>query len=200
VKRYNGPADDYDQAYSICIDTLGNCYVTGASVGTGTGDDYTTIKYDPIGVQQWVVRYNGPANGGDGAGSVLIGNDNTVYVGGESDGIGTGKDLVVVKYDQLIGIMNSTNEIPIDYVLKQNYPNPFNPTTKIKFSMPKKSFVQVRVYDILGRQKEMLVSEELNPAVYEVTFDAANYSSGVYLYQLIIDGNIFDSKKMVIVK
>ncbi len=65
VARYNGPGNGFDQANAIAVDCAGNVYVTGYSLGVGTGDDYTTIKYDALGNEIWVARYNGPASSGD---------------------------------------------------------------------------------------------------------------------------------------
>ena len=61
VKRYNGPAGGSDIARSLKIDATGNVYVTGGSSGIGTAGDFATIKYNTMGVLQWVARYNGPA-------------------------------------------------------------------------------------------------------------------------------------------
>ena len=65
VARYNGPANGNDSASSIVVDSSGNVYVMGESLGLGTGLDYATIKYNSAGQQQWVARYNGPGNGDD---------------------------------------------------------------------------------------------------------------------------------------
>jgi predicted esterase len=92
------------------------------------------------------------------------------------------------------------------YILNQNYPNPFNPTTKIKYSIPASlnpskggTLVQLKVYDILGREIETLVNEEKPAGVYEINWNAANLSSGVYFYQLKA-GEYINTKKMVILK
>ncbi|MDQ3018975.1 MAG: SBBP repeat-containing protein [Bacteroidota bacterium] len=104
VHRYNGPAgagNNSDFAWSLTVDGSGNVYVTGKSDGNGTGSDYATIKYNSSGVQQWVQRYNGPANGYDAATarSLAVDSSGNVYVTGESTGIGTALDYATIKYN-----------------------------------------------------------------------------------------------------
>jgi uncharacterized delta-60 repeat protein len=97
--RYNGPGNDLDVGYSIAVDGSGNIYVTGRSIGSGTGEDFATIKYNSAGVQQWAAIYNGPGNGGDGAYSIAVDGSENVYVTGYSFGSGTGQDYAVIKYN-----------------------------------------------------------------------------------------------------
>jgi hypothetical protein len=99
VARYNGPGNQWDQAYAIAIDNTGNVYVTGESYSVGTDMDYATVKYDSLGVEQWAVRYNGPGNGVDLADAIVIDNSGNVYVTGHSYGSGTYDDYATVKYD-----------------------------------------------------------------------------------------------------
>jgi len=75
------------------------------------------------------------------------------------------------------------NNIPTEYTLYQNYPNPFNQLTNIVFQIPNFGFVSLKIYDLLGREVEVLVNEEKQPGVYEVQFDASNLSSGIYYYK-----------------
>jgi len=84
-------------------------------------------------------------------------------------------------------------------MLYRNYPNPFNPSTNIKFDIPKSSDVKLIIYDIAGREITKLVNEMLNAGSYEVSWDASNYTSGVYFYKLISE-NYIDTKKMVLIK
>jgi uncharacterized delta-60 repeat protein len=97
--RYNGPGNNDDRTYSIAVDGSGNVYVTGSSVGSGIDLDYTTIKYNSAGVQQWVARYNGPGNGNDRAYSLAVDGSGNVYVTGESIGSGTSYDYATIKYN-----------------------------------------------------------------------------------------------------
>lgn len=99
---------------------------------------------------------------------------------------------------QTIGI-HQLSTIVKEFSLGQNYPNPFNPATKIIFSIPKSDYVSLRVYDILGREVKVLVSENLTHGEYEVDFDAKGLSSGMYYYSLRA-GEYVSVKKMVLVK
>jgi len=99
VVRYNGPGNEGDDAYVIAIDSSGNVYVTGVSVGSGTDADYATIKYNSSGQQQWVARYNGPANGSDYGEAIVVDDSANVYVTGWSRGTGTNFDYATIKYD-----------------------------------------------------------------------------------------------------
>lgn len=90
-------------------------------------------------------------------------------------------------------------EIPYQYKLFQNYPNPFNPITTINFSIPKSSFVSLKIYDVLGREVTDLVDEIKSAGNYEVTFNANELSSGIYYY-ILKAGNFMETKKMTLVK
>jgi hypothetical protein len=95
--------------------------------------------------------------------------------------------------------VNGENGIPTIYSLEQNYPNPFNPTTNIKFSIPERGFVTVKVYDILGNEVRTLVNEVMDASFYNVLFDASNLSTGVYLYRIQVN-NFIAVKKMLLIK
>jgi photosystem II stability/assembly factor-like uncharacterized protein len=90
-------------------------------------------------------------------------------------------------------------EIPTEFLLSQNYPNPFNPSTKIKYSVPQTSQVQIKVFDVLGNEIETLVNEEKSVGTYELTWNAASFPSGVYFYQLKA-GDYISTKKMILLK
>jgi len=204
VQIYNGPGNSLDDAYSLGLDGSGNVYVTGQSMGSGTDRDYATIKYNSVGVQQWVERYNGPGNGGDVARSIALDVSGNVYVTGESAGSGTGLDFATIKYSQQVGIQPISNEIPERFSLSQNYPNPFNPSTVISFQLAVNSFASLKVYDLLGREVSTLVNEKLNSGIYEVDFDGSDFASGVYYYTLTADpetsSGFRETKKMVLLK
>lgn len=99
----------------------------------------------------------------------------------------------------LTGLEPMNNTLPVVFSLYQNYPNPFNPTTKIHFDLPKNSFTKIVVYDVLGRELETIVNEQLNAGSYTANWNASNYPSGVYFYKLT-SGDYSATKKMVLIK
>jgi len=100
VKKYDGTAKSEDRACDITVDVFGNVYVTGVSHGSGTRDDCVSIKYDSSGNQLWVARYDGPENGFDGAGGIVVDASGNVYVSGSANGSDAGYDHVTIKYVQ----------------------------------------------------------------------------------------------------
>ena len=86
-----------------------------------------------------------------------------------------------------------------NYQLMQNYPNPFNPSTVIRYGLPRDGFVTLKVYDILGRKVATLVNEYEAAGSYNVTFNASNLASGIYIYQLK-SGDFVANKKLILMK
>ncbi|MHA1989162.1 MAG: T9SS type A sorting domain-containing protein, partial [Promethearchaeota archaeon] len=85
------------------------------------------------------------------------------------------------------------------FTLSHNYPNPFNPSTKIKYQIPKLSYVILKVYDVLGNEITILVNEDKSIGSYEEEFDGSGLPSGVYIYKLQA-GSFVETKKMVLMK
>jgi len=198
ARTFNGTANGYDIANSVTADAAGNVYVSGYTHVDST-TDYTTIKYNPAGVQQWVKHFEGGINSYDRATAIQIDAFNNIIVTGNSAGTGTGSDIAVVKYSQIVGLTHTSGETPESFSLSQNYPNPFNPFTVISFSTPKAGFVKLSVYDILGREVSIPVNEYLSPGSYSYNFDAANLASGIYFYALSSAG-FHERRKMLLIK
>jgi len=99
------------------------------------------------------------------------------------------------KYSNIVEVVTVLQK----FNLFQNYPNPFNPSTKISYSLPKESFVTLKVYDVLGNEIAILVNEKKSVGNYEVNFDATKLSSGIYYYKLTA-GNFSQVKKMILIK
>ena len=88
---------------------------------------------------------------------------------------------------------------PTNFKLYQNYPNPFNPVTTIKYSIPFKGFVDISVYDILGKKIDTLYKDVHLKGKYEVTFNGEQLPSGIYIYYLKFKNFQF-TKKMLLLK
>ena len=97
------------------------------------------------------------------------------------------------------GIINGNTGIPNIFTLYQNYPNPFNPTTKIKFDLPLSADVTITLYDVLGKELQIVYSSFTNAGYHEITFDGSRLASGVYYYR-IKAGDFTDTKKLILLK
>lgn len=196
-KTYNGPGSGDDIFFQMSLDE-DNIYVTGTSIGLGSNRNYCILKFNENGQEQWTARYdvNGCLN--TYMNSLAVDQTGKVYFSGLAWENNAWR-LATVKYSQPIGIQNINSEIPKEFRLFQNYPNPFNPITKIKFAIPKVSFVRLAVYDLLGREVESLVNGQLTTGTYEVNWNAIKFSSGVYFYKLTA-GDFNLVKKMSLIK
>jgi beta-xylosidase len=112
-------------------------------------------------------------------------------------------DWVRISWSALTGVARGEglnfDNIPNKFFLGQNYPNPFNPETTIQFSIPKDSFVTLRLFDLLGKVVEVLLSEQLRAGNYRVSWNAQNLPSGIYFCQLKA-GNFEDTKKLTLLR
>jgi hypothetical protein len=102
-----------------------------------------------------------------------------------------------------IGIQPISNIVPKSYSLQQNYPNPFNPSTNIKFDVAQTGYAKLVIFDILGREITTIVNENLKVGEYQVSYNASNLPSGVYLYRLTVTNNNTTwsaAKKLMLVK
>ncbi len=105
-------------------------------------------------------------------------------------------------YDEMtfLAVSVEDNELTVDnFELAQNYPNPFNPTTKISYSVAEQTMVTLKVYDVLGKEVATLVNNVKPAGQYDVSFNAANLATGMYIYKLQA-GDFVSSKKMMLVK
>ena len=127
--------------------------------------------------------------------NMIVGNTDTLVVG---DSVSTVKGVVMFSYGTIKIEVRQDGDItvpvkvvepgvaivPENYVLHQNFPNPFNPVTTIRFELPTASDVKLSIYDITGRLVEELLNTNMNAGAYDLRWNAANLSSGMYLYRL----------------
>ncbi len=89
--------------------------------------------------------------------------------------------------------------LPYNFSLSQNFPNPFNPTTNIKYEVPQKGFITIKVFNVLGKEITRLVNEEKPVGSYEIIFDGNDLPSGIYFYN-IQSGNFNSTRKFILLK
>jgi photosystem II stability/assembly factor-like uncharacterized protein len=128
-------------------------------------------------------------------------NLNAIYFFDEKRGFAVGDSGLILYTSSggVTGVGDRESHVPTTFALEQNYPNPFNPSTMIVFGLRARSFVSLKVFDVLGRNVATLVSRELQAGDYPVTWDAAAFPSGVYLYQLRV-GSFVETKKLVLLR
>ncbi len=96
-------------------------------------------------------------------------------------------------------VAGNQSDLPSHFQLDQNYPNPFNPSTTISYTVKEAGRVTLKVYDILGREIQTLVNKDLSPGRYKADFNAANLSTGVYLYRMQTE-KYASTKKMILLR
>ncbi len=186
------------------VNVVGNCASRfKCSVFISGGDDITLTETDTVGpVDRCLCSYDLSAVlTGLGAGHYRVDifrqyllaygypKDTTLYIGTTSFDLGSSGILVYSQQFQqsvckgALGVEDGEGT-PAQFILRQNFPEPFNPTTTIQFSLPKSSFVTLKVYNVLGQLIRTLVNERRAPGTYNVQFDVLNIPSGVYYYRL----------------
>lgn len=204
---------DYSQAYyvgttlapdSCIIETSTNNGTTwtrligmGASEtvssGTNSSGNMTTVggpltaAFTPTAANQWASKVF----------LMPVGTNKVRFVA--KSGYGNNLYIDNIKSGTITGIGTQLTLTPDNYNLAQNFPNPFNPVTTINFSLPKTSKVSIKIYDVLGKELRTLVNETKPAGVYDISFDASSFSSGVYFYRIEAD-NFSDIKRMMLIK
>jgi hypothetical protein len=99
----------------------------------------------------------------------------------------------------ITGVGNANNGTPSKYSLDQNFPNPFNPTTTISFTIAFRTFVSLKIFNVLGEEVSTIVSEELPAGCYSREWHADHFSSGIYFCRIQAD-HYDATRKLVLLK
>ena len=173
IKKSNGPASVY---------FLNECHGWGvggwASISETVDCSNSWIKTETEVHQLAHFSYN--ANG------------NIIYIIGLND--------VIYSYQIISDVKQQSKQIlPNEFELLQNYPNPFNPSTTINYSLPSSGRVQIKIFDILGREVTELVNEFKTAGNYNAVWNADKFSSGIYFYSITFNKRTY-YKKMILLK
>jgi len=193
----------YDFANSITKTSDGGFAMTGSTISLGAGSyDVYVVKLDSYLGNCGNVMFGGTSSssGISGSGGSIM----TVFGSWTSvtDAV-QGSAGYYTNICSLPGIKKIDENFPVTFSLLQNYPNPFNPVTSFKFQVPNLSNIKIDIFDMLGREVETLVNEQLRPGTYEAEWDASDYASGIYFYQLVAQGTtdkFVMTKKMTLIK
>jgi len=218
VVRYYDNGGGKDKGSSIKVKDRDTIYVAGTSENANNG--FMLKKYaqnpqeiiDPV----WTRVYSPEISSLPGYREMkkasiveLDSNDNVYHINYSWDE--TQKYYFILKYSangdlQYVidnipdDIADGKNEIKEEAKLINNYPNPFNPSTKIKYELKKPGFIELKVYDVTGKEVAELVSENQHTGIYEKEFHSNRLPSGVYFYRLYADGVKMDTKKCLLVR
>jgi hypothetical protein len=174
-----------------------NIMVGAAYIHMGSSEPDATFEFFLEGETKWSGFGSGGLLGdinGDGSVEFFISAFKYPNVGNK-----LGKVYIYSMKDFIVGVEEKKSEFPQDFILEQNYPNPFNPSTTISYSLQHSGLVQLKVYDMLGREVASLVNEEQSIGNYEIKFSASNLTSGIYFYKLQ-SGNFTETKKLILLR
>ena len=179
---------------SCMLDSL--IYVIGGWYHSTYGPLYDKVEvYNPA-TDEWKTGKSLPAKLAGLASTVINGK---IYVfGGARTTHPNYGTSVIYEFSVVTGIDEEEMQLSA-FRIYQNYPNPFNPITTIKYSIPKESFVNIKVYDILGKEITTLINERKSPGNYSIDFNGVNLPSGVYFYRMQA-GSFVSTKKFVLLK
>jgi hypothetical protein len=122
-----------------------------------------------------------------------------IYPEGSPPELLTGMIINGVKYGNIVNVSEMNKVLPTEFKLENNYPNPFNPQTKIRFYLPERIFVRLKIFDILGCEVNLLFNEEIEAGYHEIVFDGNGLPSGVYFYSLQTS-KFIETKKMILLR
>jgi hypothetical protein len=187
-----------DYGRSVAQTSDGGYIFGGSSINPYQSQDFCFIRTDQDGNIQWIKTLGG--SGTDWAYSVLQTTDGGYILAGERAYLmPRGSDFWVVKLNAYPSGIEEINTTANKFKLFQNYPNPFNPMTTIEFYLPKATHVTLKIYNILGEEVSTLFSGRLFSGDHKFEWNALNYSSGIYYYQ-IQTGDYQETRKMILMK
>jgi photosystem II stability/assembly factor-like uncharacterized protein len=180
--------------FAPSFNRINTAYFVSVDSGVVAGDN-GTIRFTTDGGQSWFED--------SFASGLTIQDINHIEVN-ETDSVAvivgdSGTVILVATDSTLLDARDVESLVPREYHLYQNYPNPFNPSTTISYDLPTLSVVELKVFDVLGKEVATLVNEKQNPGRRHAIFDGSGLASGVYLYRLTSEG-FTAARKLVLIK
>ncbi len=180
----------------------GNGTKDGAIVVINNHDSSTKglwVDSSPTGYSNWAntMLYNAA----DPTDSTQVYSDGRVWISAPSRGYKIyvkKSDYVSLSKSQVLGQTNPKSQLPTEFNLDQNYPNPFNPTTNISYSIPENGHIDITIYNSLGQKIETLFNGFQSGGKHNITWNAGNVTSGVYIYRLTYNDEVRSGRMMLL--
>ncbi len=182
----------------VITDEFDNIYVSSGEEYSPRNFGYMLAKFRTNGDSVWRSTYSDPRFYIYSYDFTLTRNAGLLMTG-RAYGDNTGYDITTLKYSQTVSASETSSFVPEKFRLNQNYPNPFNPETNISFDLPEGRYVEIIIFDALGRRIYVLAGREFPSGKHTIKFNAQGLSSGIYYYQLKA-GSFIESKRMLLVK
>lgn len=218
-----------EYGYCIAVDEENRIWLSGSTwsdnfptysayddTHNGRADIYLACL-SPSGSQLLFSTYLGGSDWDDGL-AMILDTMRNVYITGRSQSpdfptinpiqaeYGATNDVIIAKFSEVTTSIEEYSDsiLPVRYILSNNYPNPFNPTTTISYSLPEKSYVEIIIYNVLGKEVTRLVKNIKSAGNYTITWNGTDrkgsiVATGVYIYQLVA-GKYTESKKMLLLR
>jgi hypothetical protein len=197
VATYTSPGSWREMGTDVAVDNSGNVFVSAATREDNNWD-YATIKYDSMGVEQWVALYSGPDSLTDIPRSIVFDSEGAVYVTGSSDYFSTNYDFATIKYSQL-AIHEDSHDSALNTHNLQIFPTLSNQQIHILYSVRIPSEVALRLYDLTGRVIETIQEGTVEAGSHEMILNCTDLASGIY-FICATSGNTSSAKKIIVYK
>jgi len=217
AQRISGNGNQHWTANGVVLDTSTVDDILWNIVSDGSGGAIVAWGQNVTFIRAQHIDISGTIQWTSGGASICAGTSTKMYTTMAGDGAGDAiitwedwrDELTIYSTDIYAQRVNSLGTLltrvlhntllPITAELQQNYPNPFNPSTTISFTLPSRSFVTLKVFDLIGREVATIVSEEMSEGTYSRQWNASAFASGVYFYRLQA-GSFVQTRKLVLLK